>query len=128
MNRRIASLCLAGLTLTWSLGAQSTPKPKRINKAIELLEQGQPIYYTGGSGGFEEGMKASQTYADYINYELEHGAFDMTKLREFMRGLVKGGPTKSGHRTPAVIVTLPVLGLDEASMKANYWVVHQVLA
>ena len=39
-----------------------------------------------------------------------------------------GGPTPTGHRTPAVIVTLPVLGLDEASMRANYWVIHQVLA
>jgi len=24
-----------------------TPQPKRINQAIELLAQGQPIYYTG---------------------------------------------------------------------------------
>jgi 4-hydroxy-2-oxoheptanedioate aldolase len=112
------------------LGAQSaaTGKPKRINKAIELLEQGQPIYYTHGNGGFEDGKKLAQTYADYINYEMEHGAFDMTALREFMRGLVAGGPTKSGHRTPAVIATLPVLGLDEAGMRANYWVVQQVLA
>src|SRR5262249_44129025 len=110
------------------LGAQSTAKPKRINKAIELLEQGQPIYYTHGQGGFEEGKKLAQTYADYINYEMEHGVFDLTALREFMRGLVAGGPTKSGHRTPAVIPTLPVLGLDEAGMRANYWVVQQVLA
>ncbi len=105
-----------------------TPKPKRINKAIELLEQGQPVYYTGGRGGFEEGKKLNQTYADYINYEMEHGVFDLTQLREFMRGLVAGGPTKSGHRTPAVIVTLPVLGLDAASMLANSWVVQQTLA
>jgi 4-hydroxy-2-oxoheptanedioate aldolase len=102
--------------------------PKRINRAIELLEQGQPVYYTNGRGGYEEGKKLAQTPSDYINYEMEHGAFDMTALREFMRGLVDGGPTKSGHRTPAVIVTLPVLGLDEPSMRANYWVVQQVLA
>ena len=104
--------------------------PKRINKAIELLEQGQPVYYaTARAGaGYEDGKKMAQTPSDYINYEMEHGTFDMRALREFMRGLVDGGPTKSGHRTPAVIVTLPVLGLDEASMRANYWVVQQVLA
>ena len=29
-------------------GMQAQPaKAKRINRAIELLEQGQPIYYTG---------------------------------------------------------------------------------
>lgn len=112
--------------------AQAQPpaayKPKRINKAIELLEQGQPIYYTGGHGGYEEGKKAAQTWADYINYEMEHGALDFTALRAFMQGLVDGGPTKSGHRTPAVIVTLPVLGVDEAHMKANFWVVQQTIA
>jgi len=39
---------------------------------------------------------------DYINYEMEHGPFDFHNLREFMRELVAGGPTKNGHLTPAV--------------------------
>ena len=121
-------LAMVGIALSLSVLYAQAPKPKRLNKAIELLEQDQPIYYTGGSGGYEEGKKAAQTWADYINYELEHGAFDMSKLRDFMRGLVDGGPTKSGHRTPAVIVTLPVTGLDGPSMLANSWVVQQVMA
>ena len=100
----------------------------RINKAIELLAQGQPVYYTTSRGGYEEGKALAHTWADYINYELEHGAFDVTKLREFMQGLVDGGPTPSGHRTPAVIATIPALGLDAATMRANGWVVQQVLA
>src|SRR5262252_9298154 len=102
-------LLLAIAVGAFYLSAQqnSSYKPKRINKAIELLEQGQPIYYTGGHGGYEEGKRMAQTWADYINYEMEHGALDFTALRAFMRGLVDGGPTKSGHRTPAVIATLP---------------------
>ena len=108
-------------------GADSQ-KPKRINKVIELLESGQPVYYVGARGGFEEGVKMAQTWADYIDYGMEHDPYDVALLREFMRGLVKGGPTKSGHPTPAVIVTLPVGGLDEATMRANYWMVQQVLA
>lgn len=106
----------------------SVPQPKRINKAIELLERGQPVYYTTARGGYEEGREFAATESDYINYEMEHGAFDIAALRRFMQGLVDAGPTASGHRTPAVIVTLPVLGLDEASMRANSWVVQQVLA
>jgi hypothetical protein len=31
---------------------------------------------------------------------MEHGAFDMAALRQFMRGLVDGGPSSAGHRTP----------------------------
>lgn len=111
-----------------ALATESLTEPKRVNKAIELLAEGQPVYYTSSRGGYEEGKELARTWADYINYELEHGAFDVTRLREFMQGLVEGGPTASGHRTPAVIVSLPVLGLDEASMRANSWVVQQVLA
>jgi 4-hydroxy-2-oxoheptanedioate aldolase len=106
----------------------SQTQPRRVNKAIELLEQGQPVYYTTSRGGYEEGKELARTWADYINYELEHGAFDVTRLRDFMRGLADGGPTASGHRTPAVVASLPVLGLDGASMRANLWVVQQVLA
>lgn len=109
-------------------GPAPAPGPKRINRAVELLEQRQPVYYTGGHGGYEEGRKMAATWADYINYEMEHGAYDMTQLREFMRGLADGGPTKSGHRTPAVICTLPVTGLDETTMRVNSWMVQQVLA
>lgn len=109
-----------------------TPKPKRINRAIELLEQGQPIYYTGShsgtEGSYEQGLKDAQTYADYISYDMEHAPFDVKGLSEYMRGLAAGGPTKSGHRTPAVIVNVPVNGTDEATVRANAWMFQQVLA
>jgi 4-hydroxy-2-oxoheptanedioate aldolase len=108
------------------------PKPKHINRAIELLEQGQPVYYTGShsgtEGSFEQGKKDAQTYADYVSYDMEHAPFDVKGLAEYMRGLVAGGPTKSGHRTPAVIVNVPVNGIDEATVRANAWMFQQVLA
>lgn len=110
------------------LAFASAAEPARINRAIELLAQGQPVYYTTSRGGYDEGKALAHTWADYINYELEHGAFDVSELREFMQGLVDGGPTPSGHRTPAVIVSIPALGLDETTMRANSWVVQQVLA
>ncbi len=121
-------LAVALATAPPTAQAPTDPAPKRINRAIELLERGQPVYYTQGGGGYDEGRKLAQTPSDYINYEMEHGAFDVTALRQFMRGLVDGGPTPTGHRTPAVVVTLPILGLDEASMRANSWMVQQVLA
>jgi 4-hydroxy-2-oxoheptanedioate aldolase len=126
----VVALAFTGYTVTVPVRAQSSSyKPKRINKAIELLEQGQPIYYTTvtGGAGYEEGKKMAQTWADYITYEMEHGSLDFTALREFMRGLVDGGPTRSGHRTPAVVATLPVLGISKAHMEANFWVVQQAL-
>jgi 4-hydroxy-2-oxoheptanedioate aldolase len=106
--------------------------PKRVNRAIELLEQGQPVYYTGGHTGarltYEAGKEMAKTWADYINVGMEHGAFDMAGLDQFMRGLVDGGPTNSGHRTPAVIVEVPVDGGSEDVIRANAWQFRQILA
>ena len=125
-----ACLCLIALVTTLGLAQQA--KPKRINRAIELLAQGQPIYYTGSHSGtagtFEQGKSDAQTFADYISYDMEHAPFDVKGLSEYMRGLAEGGPTKSGHRTPAVIVNVPVTGIDEASVRANAWMFAQVLA
>jgi 4-hydroxy-2-oxoheptanedioate aldolase len=107
-------------------------KPRRLNKAIELWEDGQPIYYTGAGVGpgvdpYEQGKKMCKTWAAAINYEMEHGLFDLRELREFMRGIKDGGGPKSGHKFPAVFVTPPIIGLDEAYARANTWVLEQIL-
>ena len=84
-------------------------KPKRINRAVELLADKQPIYYTGshtgapgGAGGpeasFEQGKKDAQTFADYISYDMEHTAYDIVGLTAYMKGLVAGGGSWSGGR------------------------------
>ncbi|MCB0729548.1 MAG: fumarylacetoacetate hydrolase family protein [Ignavibacteriae bacterium] len=105
-------------------------KPKRVNKTIELFEMDQPVYYkyTNTLGGYEEGIEMAQTWADYIVYDMEHKPLDFRRLRDFMTGLVDGGPTPSGHRTPTVIVVLPVLGIDEISFMGGSWMVQQALA
>src|SRR5947207_5876863 len=59
---------------------------------------------------------------------MEHAPYDVKGLADYMRGLVAGGPTKSGHRTPPVIVNVPVNGIDEAAVRANAWMFQQVLA
>lgn len=106
--------------------------PSRINRAIELLEQDQPVYYTGAHTGhvltYEQGKQDARTWADYINVGMEHGSFDMAGLAEYMRGLVDGGPTGSGHRTPAVVVEAVVNGTSEENVRFNSWQFRQILA
>ena len=106
--------------------------PKRVNKAIELLEQDQPVYYTGSHTGanltYEAGKEMAKTWADYINIGMEHGPLDFVGLANFMRGLVDGGPTNSGHLTPAVVVELPMDGSSPDVMRANAWQLRQLLA
>jgi len=104
----------------------------RVNKAVQLLEQDQPIYYVGGHTGadlsYQAGQDMAHTPADYINIGMEHGVFDLAGLEKFMQGLVDGGPTNSGHRTPAVIVEMPVDGSSADVIRANGWQFRQVLA
>src|ERR1700726_587890 len=103
----------------------ATAMARRINRAIELLAQDQAIYYDGPHSGHvlthAQGRIDAATWADYLNVGMEHGSFDMAGLAEYMRGLIDGGPTKSGHRTPAVIVEAPVRGTDLANVHANTW-------
>jgi 2-keto-3-deoxy-L-rhamnonate aldolase RhmA len=103
----------------------------RINRAIELLSQDQAIYYDGPHSGHvlthAQGMIDAGTWADYINVGMEHGAFDMTGLAAYMQGMMDAGPTRSGHRTPAVIVEAPVNGIDADHVRFNAWQFRQIL-
>ena len=94
---------------------QTTRTGKHVNRVIDMWLKDQPVYYAQISGGgYEKGKEMAATKADYITYEMEHGPLDFKELREFMRGLVDAGPTRTGHKTPAVIVTLPISGTTDA--------------
>jgi 4-hydroxy-2-oxoheptanedioate aldolase len=105
---------------------------RRLNRAIELLEADQALYYDGPHTGhvltYDQGRADARTWADYINVGMEHGCFDMTGLEEYMRGLLDGGPTRSGHLTPTVIVEAPVNGTDGQNVAFNAWQFRQILA
>jgi len=107
---------------------KTTRTGKHVNRVIDMWLKNQPVYYAQLSGGgYEEGKKMAATKADYITYEMEHGPLDFKELRDFMRGLVDGGPTRTGHKTPAVVVTLPISGTPDA-VRANAWMIQQTLA
>ena len=101
----------------------------RVNKCIELLEQGQPIYTVSPLGlTYEAGRKQAQTWADAIRVEFEHYSFDTIGLGEFMRGLRDGGPTPSGHATPTVFATLPSSCISADEVVYNAWQARHVLS
>ena len=103
----------------------------RINRTVELLSLNQAVYYMGNHSGHvltrEQGREDAATWADYINVGMEHGAFNLAGLDQYLLGLVEGGPTRSGHRTPSVIVEAPVEGVTEEIIRANAWQFRQIL-
>ncbi len=46
----------AAATASAAPGGNANYKAKRLNKAIELLADDQPVFHTGGRGGYEEGL------------------------------------------------------------------------
>jgi hypothetical protein len=72
----VAVTCIgfAFTTLVWGQGGDPRyGKPKRLNKMIELLAAGQPVYDVGVTGGgYEEGKQLAQITNDLIQYEMEH--------------------------------------------------------
>src|SRR6266436_9931202 len=59
---------------------------------------------------------------------MEAARYDVAGLSAYMQGVAGGGPARTGHRTPAVIVNVAVRGTDEATVRANAWMFEQVLA
>ena len=110
-----------------AMPAKATRTGKHINRVIDMWLKGQPVYYAQlEAGGYEDGKRMANTKADYITYEMEHGALDFHELREFMRGLKEVG-TRTGHPTVPVIVTLPIQGTADV-VRANAWMIQQALA
>jgi len=110
-----------------AMPAKPTRIGKHINRIIDMWLKGQPVYYAQiEAAGYEDGKRMANTKADYITYEMEHGALDFHELREFMRGLKEVG-TRTGHPTVPVIVTLPIQGTADV-VRANAWMIQQALA
>ncbi len=104
----------------------------RTNKAIELLAQDQPVYLNIHYSvpldhPYEAGVELARSWADLVDVDMERSPFSVERLAEFMRGMRAGGPTASGHPTPAVYVSLPLDGSSEAVIRANSWMIWQVL-
>jgi 4-hydroxy-2-oxoheptanedioate aldolase len=101
----------------------------RVNRLIELWQQDQPIFGGGVPAlTYEAGLEAIGTPFDCFIVDFEHHPFDMTGLRAFMKGMVAGGPTRSGHRTVPVIATLPGTGPSAAVVEANAWQIGHLLS
>ena len=101
----------------------------RVNKCIDLLEAGQPVYSQPAPElTYEAGRDKAQTWADLLLVDFEHYPFDTVGLVAFMRGLKDGGPTPSGHLTPTVVCTLPSNCISVAEMAANAWQTRHVLS
>lgn len=99
---------------------------QRLNRAIALLEADQPAFgYFMHAGSIPDAVWAAASSFDFIVYEMEHNALDLSGLRlslQFMLDRRQILTSESLAPTVAPMVRLPVNGRENSQ-----WMVKQVL-
>jgi 4-hydroxy-2-oxoheptanedioate aldolase len=103
------------------------PQTGRLNKVIELLEQGKVVF--GGAvvapGNIENAIAFSDMGHDFLIFEMEHEGFDLPNLRLSLQFLLdrKRLVTK-GTLQPDVV---PFVRVPPNAREQNQWVLKQTL-
>jgi 4-hydroxy-2-oxoheptanedioate aldolase len=125
MRNAIRACCAAllGLLLAAPAAAQ---QGGRLNRMIELWEQGKPAF--GSFARFRDAAGA-QYYAasqqDFVIFDLEHGPADFGELRTFLQFMLdRGALLKKGNLQPDVV---PLARIPSNGAERNQWVIKQVL-
>jgi 4-hydroxy-2-oxoheptanedioate aldolase len=108
------------------LTAPAAAEPVRLNRLIELWEQGKPAF--GSFARFRD-ASAAQYYAssqmDFVIFDLEHGPADFGELRTFLQFMLdRGSLLRKGNLQPDVV---PLARIPSNGSERNQWVVKQVL-
>jgi 4-hydroxy-2-oxoheptanedioate aldolase len=120
----VAVVVALGLVTAGEATAQA--EQVRINRSIETLESGQPVFglFTGNFS-LANARALSRSGLDYILIDMEHAPFNIETLNAFLLGMTdKAAIARQGHAQMAVtpIVRIPVNGRNDPE-----WIVKQVL-
>src|SRR5688572_21389120 len=105
MRNRYAMQLLLALLAGLLLAGQASAQQVRLNKLIELWEQGKPAF--GSFARFRDST-AAQYYAssqmDFVIFDLEHGPADFTEMRVFLQFMLdRGSLLRKGNLQPDVV-------------------------
>jgi 4-hydroxy-2-oxoheptanedioate aldolase len=124
VHPRLFGVLLAACLL--GTGAARADEPIRLNRTIETLSAGQPVFgiFTGNfSLASARGLARSNL--DFIFIDMEHAPFDVATLQTFLIGMTdKARILQNGHGQMAVtpLVRIPMNGRESLQ-----WQVKQVL-
>lgn len=119
----VLSLFLAGIGLA---PASLQAADVRLNRMIELWEQGKPAF---GSFARMRDPDAAMYYAglplDFVIFDMEHGAADFNQFRTFLQSMIDRGRI---HRKGNLQQDVTPLGrIPSNGSEKNQWVIKQTL-
>lgn len=98
----------------------------RLNRSIETLAKGQPIFGLFTADFSPANARAlARSNLDYLFIDLEHTAFSMETLQQFLLGMTdKQAIARQGH---AQMRTTPIVRLPANGRNDPEWMVKQIL-
>ena len=99
----------------------------RYNKAIELLEQGKPVFCSGlvWNGNLDDLMYVADSDYDMVIVEMEHEGLSFNNLRASLQFLLNRKKIAEGVGLQAAPV--PLVRIPPNSREQNQWVIKQAL-
>ena len=99
----------------------------RYNKAIDLLEQGKPVFCSGlvWNGNLDDLMYVADSDYDMVIIEMEHEGLSFNNLRASLQFLLNRKKISEGGGLQADPV--PLVRIPPNSREQNQWVIKQAL-
>lgn len=119
------------VTVAFALGigtatAAAGQEQVRLNRTIETLEKGQPVFgIFSGNFSLANARALARSGLDYVFIDMEHAPFNLETLQVFLLGMTdKAAVARQGNAQMATtpIVRIPVNGRNDPE-----WIVKQVL-
>ena len=114
------------LAFVGPLRAQADERPvSRINKVVELMEQGKPAFGVFSSNlSVRTGAAMASSGLDFVIIDLEHSPYDVTRLEGYLLGMInKREVAKNGLQQR----TVPLVRVPSAGREQLQFVIKQVL-
>lgn len=128
---RLLAAVVAVVLLSTSAGsgqqpAGSSPAGPRLNKVIELFQQGKPAFgIFNGNFAVRTAMTLARSDLDYILIDMEHAPFDVEQLQIFLMGMTdKQAIARKGNLQPNVV---PFIRIPQNGRENLMFIVKQVL-
>ena len=120
--KALSLACLLGLAATAAIAQEEV----RLNRSIETLSKGEPVFgLFSGDFSLANARALARSNLDYVLIDMEHTAFNMETLQQFLLGMTDTQRiAQQGHTQ---MRTTPIVRLPANGRNDPEWMVKQIL-
>ncbi len=120
--KALSLACLLGLAATAAIAQEEV----RLNRSIEALSKGEPVFgLFSGDFSLANARALARSNLDYVLIDMEHTAFNMETLQQFLLGMTDAQRiAEQGHTQ---MRTTPIVRLPANGRNDPEWMVKQIL-